>query len=464
MVRKLISVMLIGGILTEAFWGLNTKEREQKSFEIKETEKVVTADFPKNLKSGLVDGVFYVPEGVTRIEARAYEGLDGFLIDQENERIEKVVLPSSVEYIGDYAFSQSTIEEIVIPGNVKEMGADVFFACDNLKKVTIEEGIEKIGGGIFRECSNLESITLPREIHEWDTTCAFCRCESLKNIQLPQKGMTILGTGMFLGCSALEELVIPDCVTTMNYGVVQSCENLKLLKAGDSVVNFQAGTNHDYDMLNFTLGCFGAPFWNADLSVNKSSSDMVLEAPVDSAIVEYARNYPYFTVKYAYPEFERIEYSCDGILKKINYTANADYQNLYATEWETKIYPRGTKIRSGTLTVLEKGIYGKDGYVELIHEVSPIIINMDVTWQVPDYRIFRWDYYTQDEKLEFTVKHTDYFIYNKQVKVKWKKVKNADGYIVYMKAGKFFKIRAYRKVNGKKVYGGYSDVKKIKMK
>ena len=81
----------------------------------------------------------------------------------------------------------------------------------------------------------------------------------------------------------------------------------------------------------------------------------------------------------------------------------------------------------------------------------------------------------------------------KQAKLKWKKISNAQGYVVYRATSKngkykavstikkgstvsytnkkltskktyYYKVRAYRVVNGKKVYSGYSKVKGVKIK
>ena len=81
----------------------------------------------------------------------------------------------------------------------------------------------------------------------------------------------------------------------------------------------------------------------------------------------------------------------------------------------------------------------------------------------------------------------------KQANVKWKKISNAQGYVVYRATSKngkykavstikkgstvsytnkkltskktyYYKVRAYRVVNGKKVYSGYSKVKGVKIK
>ena len=92
--------------------------------------------------------------------------------------------------------------------------------------------------------------------------------------------------------------------------------------------------------------------------------------------------------------------------------------------------------------------------------------------------------------LEQKIKITAGKASKKTVKLNWNKVKTADGYDVYraskksgryikvksvssntctdkkLKRGKtcYYKVRAYSKVNCKKLYGGFSAVKKITVK
>ena len=217
-----------------------------------------------------IDGVLYVPEGIKAIlngvvSAEKYEseiarmqkkGISENEIDfnKGDVKVRKIILPSTVEYIGDNAYNNwKYLEEISIPGNVKEIGEDVFFNCENLKKVIIEDGVEKIGSGMFRGCENIETVVMPKTVKDWDTTCAFCMCRKLKNVTLPEEGMDTMGTGMFYGCYILEELTIPDCVTTMNYGVTLACHGLKILRAGENVVNFESDKEPESQIKNLNF-------------------------------------------------------------------------------------------------------------------------------------------------------------------------------------------------------------------
>lgn len=550
-----------------------------------------------------IDGVLYVPEGIKAIlngvvSAEKYEseiarmqkkGISENEIDfnKGDVKVRKIILPSTVEYIGDNAYNNwKYLEEISIPGNVKEIGEDVFFNCENLKKVIIEDGVEKIGSGMFRGCENIETVVMPKTVKDWDTTCAFCMCRKLKNVTLPEEGMDTMGTGMFYGCYILEELTIPDCVTTMNYGVTLACHGLKILRAGENVVNFEEGENHSYDLLNFTDNILG--------NIHMENSNIVLEAPRDSKIVEYVRKNYGVRLKYDYPDCERMEYICDG--KMVRYR---DEEDTYIIEIKRKSYPAETMIypnraeglkpdfatdRTDGMQLWYGAIDGIGDWSGSNYETNATYVYIDEGGLFPkkiESQYFLWKYYTQDENLEYTVENEEYFkitlteqsleekkvqieiltagawdgedahwelitpaidtsvltltpiitktltptptvtptpakktvtpakvklktpkqlttkkqgrkIYKKAVKLSWKKVENVGGYVIYMKLGKekykavktitnekivsytkknlkkgkiyYFKVRAYRKVNGQKIYGNYSGVKKVKIK
>lgn len=555
-----------------------------------------------NLSEVKEENVLYLPEGIIRIEDEEFDGYGTRWNANEGEYATKIVLPSTLEYIGNSAFASSCIEEIVIPGSVKEIGSSAFEHCKNLKTVIFEgDYVEKIGDALFWYCENLETVVMPDAVGEWDTDFAFMSCYRLKNLTVPQEGMDRLGTGMFYAC-ALEEFNIPDCVTTMNYDVFTCCDELKVLRAGYNVVNFVDGGYTG--ALNISKGCFGTGYYDLDNVWHKGPANMILEAPLDSAIVEYARNYRYFTVKYDYPDFERIEWICDGKIHNNHIEINCE------------VYPEKTGNIFIETYELTNNMLQSDGYscLYIPHDGSGTIrISSDRTdgRGIPAIHYFKKTYTTQDENLEYTVEHTDYFrimitkaslaekrvqieilksgtweskdaewelltpaidttvltsiptatptkevtpiatvtpkpevitaevptitaaptskpaitkkvtpipgvkavkpaktsiksakqtvvkkhgkwAYKKEVKLSWKKVKNAAGYVIYMKAGTgkykavkiitkgktvsytkknlkkgktyYFKIRTYRKLNGQKVYGNYSRVKKLKIK
>ena len=101
--------------------------------------------------------------------------------------ITKITLPDTVKSIGEFAFFKckslteinipaglseiskgmldcTALEEIVIGGNVRKVGAVAFYGCRELKTVRVCEGIEEIDSAAFYNCSALETVELPRSL------------------------------------------------------------------------------------------------------------------------------------------------------------------------------------------------------------------------------------------------------------------------------------------------------------
>lgn len=101
--------------------------------------------------------------------------------------ITKITLPDTIESIGEFTFSGcislthinipkklteisdgmfqcTSLERIVIGGNVRKIGDGAFVKCQCLKTVKLCEGVEKIGRFAFFRCSELESLELPRSL------------------------------------------------------------------------------------------------------------------------------------------------------------------------------------------------------------------------------------------------------------------------------------------------------------
>ena len=80
--------------------------------------------FDGNSEIVIPDDYYGLP--VTRIEDDSFQGVAG---------LKAVTLGANITSIGDYAFSESGITEILIPTTVKEMGIDVFAGCESLETI-----------------------------------------------------------------------------------------------------------------------------------------------------------------------------------------------------------------------------------------------------------------------------------------------------------------------------------------
>ena len=92
-----------------------------------------------------------IPEGITSI---GFHDIYAYLKD---DSIEEVVLPNSLEIIGDDTFfDYQKLKKINIPKNVKIIGTQAFWGLDALEELTIYDTISSIGKHAFCNCFELK--------------------------------------------------------------------------------------------------------------------------------------------------------------------------------------------------------------------------------------------------------------------------------------------------------------------
>jgi hypothetical protein len=182
-----------------------------------------------------------------------------------NNDIRDVVIPDTVESIGDYAFLSKGITSITIPASVKEFGKHIFgypqmrtgsakgvttnsTVASNLAKVTftgnrtsipadffaglskrdeqygeenttslatvvLPPGLTSIPDSFFEQIPSLKTITIPDSVTEIGNM-AFFACEGLTSVTLP-KGLTSINGAVFGYCTSLKSITIPASVKTI---------------------------------------------------------------------------------------------------------------------------------------------------------------------------------------------------------------------------------------------------------
>ena len=104
---------------------------------------------------GRPGSAYTVPEGTRVIGADAFS---------RNRQLVKVLLPSSLETIEDYAFYKMySLAEMDIPEGVTRIDAYAFCQCDELRKVVIPSTVPEIKYATFAYCADLE-VVLPEGI------------------------------------------------------------------------------------------------------------------------------------------------------------------------------------------------------------------------------------------------------------------------------------------------------------
>jgi hypothetical protein len=212
-------------------------------------------------------------EGTVGIVGRAFTSC---------ENLTKVVLPSSIKYLGDSCFAKNkALYSVTLPG-VETIAYGVFTDCDNLMILNLGENLKSIGTNAFYGCDKLAnpengnlipaSVTSIREKAFVNTALwnnpteegvvyagnwvvgyntvdaegkeinittvtlkpdtigiadfAFLGCESLKNVRGAITDVRYLGTGAFYNCTGLSAISLNENLQEIKDYTFYKCESL----------------------------------------------------------------------------------------------------------------------------------------------------------------------------------------------------------------------------------------------
>ena len=223
-------------ILPQTIEDLPTKatEEELKEAFIDEWGVKYSKDGRKLLKAPQkLDGTYSIRKGTKIICDEAFSDWSKFI---GCSSLTSLVIPDSVTYIGDNAFSSCrSLTDIVIPDSVTSIGNNAFWNCCSLTDIVIPNSVISIGDKAFEYCSSLSNIVIPdgvTSIGDW----AFGGCSSLTDIVIPDS-VTSIGGYAFWYCESLTDIVIPNSVTGIGDKAFFDCKSLSSLVIPESVVN-----------------------------------------------------------------------------------------------------------------------------------------------------------------------------------------------------------------------------------
>ncbi len=127
----------------------------------------------------------------------------------ENNLIENLVIPGDVTEIGNYTFANCTeISDIDFPDGLTSIGNYAFKNCAALKTLTLSGSITTIGIGTFIDCFSLEAITIGNNLTSIGNR-AFVNCIALTTITIGNSVASI-GESAFNACTALNTVHVSD--------------------------------------------------------------------------------------------------------------------------------------------------------------------------------------------------------------------------------------------------------------
>ena len=163
----------------------------------------------------------YFDEGIVRIGNKAFSKVNEGISTDSSYRgtgvLKKVVLPSTLESIGQYAFSGQTLMEmdVNLPSGLLRLEERCFSCCESLTgELVLPEGLEYLGAASFYDCKNLTgTLKIPSTIKTIPREC-FSLCEGIDTLIIPNtveeisEGGNAQG-GAFNCCYGLRSITLP---------------------------------------------------------------------------------------------------------------------------------------------------------------------------------------------------------------------------------------------------------------
>ncbi len=452
--------------------------------------------------------------------------ITGYTGSESNVVIPEILNGYYVVEIGGSAFANKDITSVTLHQNISSIGVSAFYNCSSLHSVNFADGGISIEPYAFSGCTALTSLEIPYGVVEIDSN-TFDGCSSLGKITLPETLVSVRDNAFrgvpnnpkiyfdgweggwykvhfMSGNEAIEtsqnitfatpcihsynwwEEIAPSCMTTgLSFGQCKICYK----KASKDI---PPNNNHHYTFVYDTpIDCIKNSVGHEECkSCGKLLPGSTVTIPAEghdfSVFVSYSA--PTYTAK------GKTVYDCM-------------WCNYQLTIYEPTL-PR-TKLSGAKITVSDKTYTGKS------LKPSPTVTlggkklkkNTDYTVSYKDNKkigtatvtIKGKGKYTGTRKVTFKIKPKKTTLSSaksnkkKCITVKWKKNSTASGYQISVATNKKFtkskktvtakksaktttikklkskktyyvRVRAYRTVKGKKIYGSWSSLKKVKVK
>lgn len=316
---------------------------------------------------------------------------------------------------------------IAVPSGVKDITDTSFLNCRNITSITIPSSVTNIEYTSIQNCTNLTAIEVDKnnKVYVSDDGVLYNKAKTKlikcparkKSISIPSS-VTSIGDGAFMNCNSLTDILIPASVTKIGMYVFFMCDNPLISCEPGSVAELYAIENNiKYEYIKI---------------VSLSNTSIRLSST---------------------------QYSYTGSAVKPNVTITYGSRILNPGIDYSVSYKNNTHIGTATITITGKNYY--TGTVTKTFNIVPGRVTslkqstqnysstaIQMSWsKVPGaagYMVYRSDSKDGTYKLLKTVTTNSF--------------KNS-----YLKSGSkfYYKVRAYKTVNGKKIYGGYSDIKSM---
>ena len=95
--------------------------------------------------------------------------------------IREIVLPSTVDEVGEYAFYNGLLTHVEMPSGIRKIGERAFYGNNHLLDFTMPTSLTSIGANAFTYCIELTKIELPASLTDIGKN-AFSNCKKIREV------------------------------------------------------------------------------------------------------------------------------------------------------------------------------------------------------------------------------------------------------------------------------------------
>lgn len=136
------------------------------------------------------------------------------------KNLKSVKLGKTVKYINDGAFyNAQSLCNVEVKSHLKRIGSRAFWECISLKTICLGNELESMGIMAFAG-SGLEKIIIPNTIIDWES----CRYDA----ELPNGGKIVQSNGAFAQCYDLSTVIMGDMLLYYNFDIFKNSYNVNI--------------------------------------------------------------------------------------------------------------------------------------------------------------------------------------------------------------------------------------------
>ena len=216
----------------------------------------------------------YVPDGIEYIEYGAFPTSGNWI----SSKPAGIVYLGKIAYCYKGAFSQNTtlvfasdtrgissvrnivnpvyyyperIDSIVFPDSLRYIGYDCFAGCTNLRSINLPYSLQIIEGRSFYGCGSLSQVTIPPNVKSIGLS-AFSQCGNLTTVNYNAINCTTHGA-IFSGCDNLAIANIGNSVHVIPSPLFSGCTHLSNVNMSESVIKIGSWAFQNTAITSFTI-------------------------------------------------------------------------------------------------------------------------------------------------------------------------------------------------------------------